>query len=122
MAAEGNKGRTVEIKIGGSMLDDIGRLKTKKGVEETASHTIYVKSIPHLCSILSARKLSLMAFIAEHAGANVGKISVGLNRKKEAVSRDLRILREAGLVKLKKKGRDVCPEVACDYLKIPIRG
>lgn len=119
--AKKKKKVTVEIKVGGDLLGDLDKLKTKKGFEETADHTIYLKSVSELVSILSDKKVSLMSFIAQHTNDDVSSISISLNRKKEAVSRDLHELAAVGLVELTKKGRHVYPKVTADYLKIPIR-
>ncbi len=68
--------------------------------------TIYIDSAEQLPEILSPEKLRLLTTLELGECCPVNKLSKRLERKRQAVGRDLRQLAKQGLVRTEKKGRE----------------
>ncbi len=84
---------SVEIKLG--TIEDMKReisksIKKKKG---TNKHVIYIPDFSFLAKILSPKKLELLKSIKDNPDMGVSDLAELLNRKREAVSRDISFLR-----------------------------
>lgn len=110
----------VKIASEAEELADLKSLGNPKNVDRFPDSTIYFKSAKHLCSILSTQKLTLLQYVAKSVGQPVTKISLGLGRKKEAVSRDLHQLEGLGLLKMQREGNRVYPKVPYKAIEIEL--
>lgn len=81
--------------------------------------TIGVASLKELKAILSPKRLELIRAVKEHSPASIKELAELVGRDIRNVHRDLTLLEAAGLVELKKKGKEVKPVV--DYDEIVIR-
>src|SRR3989344_1171798 len=102
--------KKVVVKIGADILDDMDKMDDPEHVEKSPDNIVYFKNIKQLASVLSLRKLGLLKYLSEVTGKTVTIASIELNRKKEAVSRDLHQLESLGFVQLQKRGRKVYPK------------
>lgn len=100
---------------------DLKYLSESKNVRNFPSNVIYFDSFGQLFSVLTEKKMELVDFISKHTGKNVKQISFEVDRKEEAVSRDLHQLNSIGLVDFEKKGKEVYPKVKFEELVIPFK-
>ncbi|MFH1752060.1 MAG: hypothetical protein ABH821_03940 [archaeon] len=111
--------KSLEIRIGRDFARDMGELvEHPEKLAKEPDHTIYIKNIEMLESLVSKRKLNLLKFIINNKKLTVNLIARKLKRKQEAISRDLRTLQFYGLIKTKKVGRNVYPEATCKKIII----
>jgi len=106
--------KKIVLVVGGNMGKDVRKVfgNPKKAENDEPGLKIYVESLEQLSSILSTKKITLFQYLSEHKGKSVGEIAGILGRKQEAISRDLQLLKDFGLVKMKKKGRKSIPMVS----------
>ncbi|HLC79707.1 MAG TPA: hypothetical protein VJG83_04790 [archaeon] len=109
------------IKIGANTLRDMDKLGNPKNVGKFPRKVVYFKNIEQFSSILSAKKLQLLKYLSDVTGQSVTKIAIELERKKEAVSRDLHELEAIGFVDLKKSGKNVYAQVNYDSIQIDLK-
>lgn len=69
---------------------------------------------------LSKNRLMLMQLLREGEWT-VNGLAKRMRRKKEAISRDIHILQQVGLVRLKKEGRTVRPSLAAQAVILDLR-
>jgi len=112
--------KEAEIRIGS--IEDL-----KKAIDKTIRHPpasdkriIFVRDAKTISKMLSEKRLELMRAIKEHPNYNVTMLAKLLNRKQEAVSRDLGILRRFGLIDLEKTAKEVKPEIKSTRVMIEI--
>ena len=109
-----NKSKSIEVRIG--TVDDFSsavKQELKNSKQEKQNKTIiYIqpKDVPRL---LSAKRLDLIHEIrACENKLTVSTLAKRLKRKQEAVSRDLMILNQVGLIELQRTGRQCHPIVS----------
>ncbi len=107
------KEKEVVLVIGGGPGKDIKKIfdNPAEAEKNEPDFVLYVDSVEQLSSILSAKKMSLLKYLKDASGYNVNEIAIKMGRKQEAISRDLHVLEKCGLVQLRKKGKNVIPEV-----------
>jgi len=81
---------------------------------------IFAKDYETLSKVISPKRIELLRAINKHEGLTVGKLANLLNRKQEAVSRDLRTLKEMGIITVEKSGRKRIPHVEKQYIVVPL--
>lgn len=86
--------------------------------EDQPEHTLFIppEFVP---KIFSEERVRIIREIRNHE-YNINDLSKRLGRKRENVSRDLRILKEYGIVDFKKNGREKNPIIVKDELVIKI--
>jgi predicted transcriptional regulator len=72
-------------------------------------------------SLLTPKRLELLQFIATNPGKSITQLSQQLKRKKEAISRDISLLRQHDLVTVRRRGREKGVEVSAGHIVIPLR-
>jgi len=110
--------KKVEIRVGGNFDRDVADyIDNPRKLGRQPDKVIYVKDFPMLASIFSRKKLELLDSIS--GNQSVSALANKLSRKQEAVSRDIRQLETAGLVKVRRVGnRSIAEKVAA---KIVVR-
>ena len=105
------KQEEVVIKVGGDVWRDFKKIVTdKKAAKRQPANVIYVESFEQLASILSAKRMQLIHYVARHRSRTVGEIAKEANRKQEAISKDIHLLEKYGLVSLRKEKTKVFVE------------
>ncbi len=92
--------------------------KAQKG-ELEEKDTIGVSGLRELQSILSPERLKLLKTIRKHSPGSIKELARLVGRDAKNVHRDLTLLKAAGLIELRKKGKEVRPVV--DYDEIVIK-
>ncbi|HZX20435.1 MAG TPA: hypothetical protein VFF13_05460 [archaeon] len=113
--------KALTIVIGGDMEEDERQLQ--KGTDKNQpKNVLYLKSYEQLNKLLSPAKLDLLRFIIrlsnEGEDKSVSEIAKELNRKQEAISRDLQQLKGLKLVDLRRINRSVIPFTDLDSINI----
>jgi predicted transcriptional regulator len=116
--------KVLTIIVGGDSDKDDEKLFTNPEEWKThPRHAFYVDSYEEMLDLLSPAKLDLLSTLFSygsiHSDNTVGAIAQKLNRKQEAVSRDLHQLKKQKLVQLTKNGRKV--NVSTPFESIEIR-
>lgn len=113
--------KSTEIRIGDieDFKKTVGKA-TKYPAPDSDKAVIFVRDAKMVSKILSEKRLELMRAIKEHSDYNVSQLARLLDRKQEAVSRDLSLLRRYGIVDIKRKERGVYPEVKPTHVLIEI--
>jgi len=88
---------------------DAGKLMEKNLERDSIENklTIYIDSIELYNRSFSPRRKELLQLVMKKPDLTVSEIALKLKRKKEAISRDLLRLSLAGLVELRRRGRNV---------------
>lgn len=73
----------------------LGAMKKREGNDRT---TIYVQDLGIISKVLTPRRLQLLKALVEKPGMGVNELAELLNRKTEAVSRDISYLRSHGII------------------------
>jgi predicted transcriptional regulator len=111
----------IEIRIGRNAPREIAEwLSRPEDWDKEPRKVIYVESISMLSTILSTEKLKLLNLLGMKKEVSVNEIARKLKRPREAVSRDLHLLSEKGIVRLEKKGRETRPKIQVERIVIPI--
>ncbi|QQR93132.1 MAG: hypothetical protein IPJ89_02745 [Candidatus Iainarchaeum archaeon] len=101
------KKNILTIIIGGDMDRDERELLTNPEAAEQPENVLYLDSYEQLHSILSPARLDLLRYLIQNKrlrrSRSVGQVAKELNRKQEAISRDLHYLSGHRHVQLKKK-------------------
>ena len=101
----------IVIIVGGDYWGDIKKIIEKPGsAKKEHKDAVYVKSLKQLSSILSSKRMTIFQYLSQHREQTIGEIAQKLDRKQEAVSRDIHLLKNYGLVKLRKRGTKVYPK------------
>lgn|SRR3989338_7243577 len=112
------------IKIGRKLEDEFIDLHKRPGLLEDKDypqHIIYFKSFGQFVSVFTQKKMELLQYIINNEGLTVTEIAAKLERKKEAISRDLHQLENEGLIELKQEGRITRPAPKFDTLVMPMK-
>ena len=111
----------IEIRIGRNAPREIAEwLSRPEDWDKEPRKVIYVESISMLSTILSTEKLKLLNLLGMKKEVSVNELAKKLKRPREAVSRDLHLLAEKGIVRLEKKGRETRPKIQVERIVIPI--
>ncbi|MEK6959009.1 MAG: hypothetical protein AABW59_03125 [archaeon] len=102
----------LRIVVGGDFDKDFSDiLSGKASMGDYVENEIYLDSFAHLDKLLSPKKLDLLKFLSESQlkgnPKSVTMLAKSLNRKQEAISRDIKQLDGLGLVSLKKSKQTV---------------
>jgi predicted transcriptional regulator len=70
--------------------------------------------------VLTPERLRLLKALRRREGVSITGLAKSVKRSLEAVSRDLRILREYGLIELTRNGHSKYPKLVKDVILIPL--
>lgn len=114
--------KTVIIKVGGSMLEDMQKVFENPKLAKPGTHTIYVKTWADVYELLSPKRLEILAQLLNYKNGaeSVSKLASRLKRKQEAVSRDAGILEKYSLVEKVKQKQAVCLKAKYQALQIQL--
>lgn len=121
-----NKKNVLTIVIGGDMEKDEKAIwdNPEKAIKDQAQNMIYVDSYEQLYQMLSPARLDLLRYVIrmnhQKESKSVGTIAKELNRKQEAISRDLHYLSGRRLIELKKNKQIVLPQTNLDGIQIEL--
>lgn len=106
----------------GTSTSDIRRVFENPRRARPDTLTIYVKDWKHVIDALSPQKIYLLQQLLDYLGkpADVGTLAARVNRKHNAVSRDLRALEKQGLITKIKKGKNVYPQFTAKEIVIQL--
>ncbi len=111
--------------IGGDMEKDEKELleNPEKGVKQP-KNALYLESYEQLNKMLSPKRMDLLWYLIEERKKgnekSVTEIAKSLNRKQEAISRDLHYLKGLKLVDLKKESKKVFAFTELESINIQI--
>jgi predicted transcriptional regulator len=88
--------------------------------DKMPDNMIFAKDYATLHKILTEKRLELIDAIKEHPKENIDSLSKILKRKREAISRDLRILQSMGIINMKTIGKNKIPFVQKQYIVVPL--
>ncbi len=117
------KVKDFEIRIGRDFGKKIGYLiDHPKELDKEPRRVLYVDDLEMLAAIISNKKLQLIKFIGNNKISSVSELAKKLNRKQEAVSRDISKLESVGLLKKERKGKNIVPKIAAKSITISLTG
>ena len=70
--------------------------------------------------IFTRKKIELLQNIIKYNPNSIQDLSDNVKRKKQAVSRDLKVLNNYGIVDFKKKGKNIIPTIKWEFVLIPL--
>ena len=88
--------------------------------DKMPDNMIFAKDYATLHKILTEKRLELIDAIKEHPKENIDSLSKILKRKREAISRDLRILQSMGIINMKTIGKNRIPFIQKQYIVVPL--
>ena len=88
--------------------------------DKMPDNMIFAKDYATLHKILTEKRLELIDAIKEHPKENIDSLSRILKRKREAISRDLKILKSMGIVNMKTIGKNKIPFIQKQYIVVPL--
>jgi predicted transcriptional regulator len=113
------------IIVGGDMDADIERLFSENcDLDKEPRHVFYLNSFEELHDLLSPKRMDLLKWLIEYkpnSCNSVSDLAKKLNRKQEAISRDLKQLRKLGLIVEKKEKQSVLVSVPFKKLVIEVQ-
>ena len=95
-------------------------VENPKLLNKLPDRMIFAPDYETLSKVISQKRIELLRAISKHEGITVGKLANLLNRKQEAVSRDLKTLKEMGIITVEKSGRKRIPHVEKQYIVVPL--
>ena len=87
---------------------------------EAMPNEIFIPSGVKVSEILSEKRAELLSLIAKHPNKTINELSEETNRKKEAISRDISLLKKYNLIEIEKRGRQKQIKTSIKYVLIPI--
>ncbi len=88
--------------------------------DKMPDNMIFAKDYATLHKILTEKRLELIDAIKEHPKENIDSLSKILKRKREAISRDLRILQSIGIINMRTIGKNRIPYIQKQYIIVPL--
>jgi len=95
-------------------------LRDPSKFDDLPDNMIFVQDYEILRKILTEKRLELIRAIKVNPNKNIDALAEILHRKREAVSRDLGILKEMGIIELKRKGKSRIPFVQKHYIIVTL--
>lgn len=110
------------FKIGGDFLRDAREAFEHPNPSTAGTHTVYVKDAEQIQKILSPERINLLVRMLAYGkkDRSISEIATELNRKQEAISRDLTILEKNGLIIKTRVGQRVRPEAVYSTITIEL--
>jgi predicted transcriptional regulator len=103
-------------KVMKSFVDDVIE-EPEKYPERLA---VFVLTDEELCKIFTKERLKILRTIKEKSPSSVKKLADIIKRDIAAVYRDLKLLQEYGLVKMKREGQRVRPVIDKEGIFLPL--
>jgi predicted transcriptional regulator len=92
------------IRVGINPMDDLKKTWSKPSKNKMGNYYTYINDLSELQSLFSSQRLKLILELMSEK--NVSQLTKQTGRKQEAISRDAKILENAGLITKTKKGRN----------------
>lgn len=116
------KRKNIEIKFGKNFAKEMSGIIEKPGLLDSyADHTIFIENPAVLASILTEKRLELLSALQKNHRLTVNDLARHLKRKREAVSRDIKVLKFHGFIITSKNGKNVIPSTEIEKIVIPIK-
>ena len=87
---------------------------------EALPEEVYVPSEVDVASLFAPERLALLHRISRSTDT-IGELARSVHRKVPAVSRDLRLLEEHGLIRFRTEGRRKYPELLRHFVVVPLQ-
>ncbi|MBN2126909.1 MAG: ArsR family transcriptional regulator [Candidatus Diapherotrites archaeon] len=108
------------IYIGREMEKDEKALIKGKNLNQP-KNALYLNSFEELNKLLSPKRIDLLKYLIESGSdKTVNELASDLNRKQEAISRDLHYLKNLDLINLRKSKQSVLVSAEFDSIKIEV--
>lgn len=115
------KKRLVEIRIGREFAKDMAEfVNHPEKLDKEPDNIIYIESLEILSQILSPKRMQILQLLSKKSNLTITTLAKELNRRREAVSRDIHILEFHSLIELDKRGKTIVPKTDIHALLIPI--
>ena len=101
-----------------NIIEDI--ITNPSKFDQIPDNMILAKDYTTLHKILTQKRLELIEAIKEHPKENIDALSKILERKREALSRDIKILKSMGIIDIKRRGKNKIPFVQKQYIVVPL--
>ena len=114
--------KKIVFKIGQDMMEDINdEIKDPQKIDSNCL-TVYISKMATIAKIFTSERLRLLKKLAEDEkmGFDIQKLSTKLNRKQEAISRDMSVLEQHSLITKTKKGKNVYPKLNAKEIVIQL--
>lgn len=118
-----NKKKEIDLRV--SSADDFfdiveSIIGEPENFDRIPDNMLFAKDYETIHQILTEKRLELIRTIKGNPNKNIDALAEILHRKREAVSRDLGILEEMGIIKLKRKGKSKIPVVQKQYIIVTL--
>lgn len=90
----------------------------RRGVSEAGDETILLLTPEEFSKVFTPERVRLLGLLKEKPDLPIKEISKRLNRRREAVSRDIRFFEGLGLIKLEKHARLRMPKQVVKELSV----
>jgi len=112
-------------KIKSSSVDDFfdiieGVISDPLKFDQMPDNMIFAKDYATLHKILTEKRLELIDAIKQNPENNIDSLSKILKRKREAISRDVKILHSMGILNVKRIGKNKIPIIQKQYIIVPL--
>ena len=112
-----------EIKTANEFFDLMEELaRNPKLLKKMPSKMIFAENYDILNKILSPKRLELIRTINKNERISVTELAKLLKRKQEAISRDIKILKEMGIIDIKRVGNKKISHIEKYYVVVPLVG
>ena len=116
-----NEPMHMEISTIDSFFDIIEEVITNPTkFDKLPENIIFAKDYETLHKILTEKRLELIGLVHHNPDKNIQSLAKILHRKRESISRDIRILESLGIVDVMKKGRRKIPRISKQYIVVPL--
>ena len=88
--------------------------------DQMPDNMIFAKDYTTLNKILTEKRLELIDAIKQNPEKNIDSLSKILKRKREAISRDVKILHSMGILDVKRIGKNKIPRLQKQYIIVPL--
>lgn len=114
-----------EVDMNVSSLDDFFDIieeivEDPEKFDSIPDNMLFAKDYETIHKVLTDKRLELIRVIKANPELNIDALAKLLKRKREAVSRDLRILESMGVLKLRKEGKKRIPEIQKLYILVAL--
>lgn len=110
------------IKIGGNIHEDMKKSYYHPDPARAGTHTVYLKKTEDLSKFFSPKRFALWLELLDKSWkpVNVSELAKKMKRKQAAVSRDLAVLEQNGLVQKQKNKQNVIAKSNCQQIVIEL--
>jgi len=112
-----------EIKSANEFFDLMEELaKNPKLLKKMPSKMIFAENYDIINKVLSPKRLELIKTINDNEHISVNELAKLLKRKQEAISRDIKILKQMRIINVKRVGNKKISHIEKYYVVVPLVG